>query len=100
MSYGLAFQLIFYSRDGVVTLSDSIDANPAFGDCSEPGESIEAALREVRALVVRPGPRAVPSSQSFSRTYQRERIQSSTLTVLSIGTMIAPSDGNSKNGNQ
>lgn len=51
MSYGLAFQLVFYSRDGVVTLSDSIDANPAFGDCSEPGESIEAALREVCVCV-------------------------------------------------
>lgn len=50
VSYGLAFQLVFYSRDGVVTLSDSIDANPAFGDCSAPAESIEAALREVCTL--------------------------------------------------
>lgn len=49
VSYGLAFQLVFYSRDGVVTLSDSIEANPAFGDCSEPGESMETALREVCA---------------------------------------------------
>lgn len=47
VSYGLAFQLVFYSRDGVVTLSDTIDANPAFGDCSEPAESIQDALREV-----------------------------------------------------
>lgn len=47
VSYDLSFQLIFYSRDGVVTLTDSIDANPAFGDCSEPANSIQDALREV-----------------------------------------------------
>lgn len=47
VSYGLSFQLVFYSRDGVVTLTDSIDANPAFGDCSEPANSIQEALREV-----------------------------------------------------
>ncbi|CAM9800578.1 unnamed protein product [Ectocarpus sp. 6 AP-2014] len=50
VSYGLAFQLVFYSRDGVVTLSDTIDANPSFGDCSEPAESIQDALREVEGL--------------------------------------------------
>ncbi|CAM9693743.1 unnamed protein product, partial [Laminaria digitata] len=47
VSYDLSFQLIYYSRDGVVTLTDYIDANPAFGDCSEPANSIQDALREV-----------------------------------------------------
>lgn len=47
VSYNLAFQLVFYSRDGVVTLTDSIDANPAFGDCAEPAQSLQDALREV-----------------------------------------------------
>ena len=50
MSYNLAFQLAFYSRDGVTTLTDSIDANPAFGDCDEPAQAIQNALREVRAV--------------------------------------------------
>lgn len=50
MSYNLAFQLVFYSRDGVMTSTDSIDANPDFGNCDEPAQSIEDALREVRAL--------------------------------------------------
>lgn len=53
MSYNLAFQLVFYSRGGVVTLTDSIDANPAFGDCAEPAQSIENALREVCVVVCR-----------------------------------------------
>lgn len=48
VAYGLSFQLVFYSRDGVTTLTDTIDANPAFGDCSEPADSIQNALREVR----------------------------------------------------
>lgn len=54
VSYNLAFQIVFYSRDGVVTSTDSIDANPvsALGDCSVPKQSIQAALREV--LVPRP----------------------------------------------
>lgn len=47
VSYNLAFQLAFYSRDGVVILTDSIDANPDFGNCAQPAQSIEAALREV-----------------------------------------------------
>lgn len=51
MSYNLAFQLVFYSRDGVVTLTDSIDANSAFGDCTQPGLAIEAALNEVCVAV-------------------------------------------------
>lgn len=50
MSYNLAFQLVFYSRDGVMTLTDSIDANPNFGDCDEPALAIQDALREVCAL--------------------------------------------------
>lgn len=47
VSYGLSFQLVVYSRDGVVTLTDAIDANPAFGDCSEPADAVQEALREV-----------------------------------------------------
>lgn len=47
MSYDLSFQLVFYSRDGIVSLTDSIDANPSFGDCAEPATSIQDALREV-----------------------------------------------------
>lgn len=50
VAYGLSFQLVVYSRDGVTTLTDTIDANPAFGDCSEPADSIQNALREVRWL--------------------------------------------------
>lgn len=48
VSYNLAFQLVFYSRDGVTTLTDSIEANPDFGRCDLPAQSIQAALREVR----------------------------------------------------
>lgn len=47
MSYNLAFQIVFNSRDGVITSTDPIDANPAFGDCTVPKLAIEAALTEV-----------------------------------------------------
>lgn len=47
VSYGFSFQLVFYSRDGVVTLTDSIEANPSFGDCSEPAYYIQEALSQV-----------------------------------------------------
>lgn len=48
VSYGLTFQLVFYSREGVATLTDIIDANPTFGDCSTPADAIQEAIREVR----------------------------------------------------
>lgn len=51
VSYGLSFRLVFYSRDGVTTSTDSIDANPSFGDCSEPAAAIREALMEVRLIV-------------------------------------------------
>lgn len=47
VSYDLSFQLIFYARDGVTTLTDSVEANPAFGDCLQPANALQEALREV-----------------------------------------------------